>query len=136
MNILVAGDSFKGSLSSKEFTYTTARVLQENGINAKALPLSDGGEGALEVLTDILGGEIVEVTVMDSIITESGLLYVFVVSAVVPAETLIVIAVFNHKLDFPVSHFNDAFIVVTESCFNVFECRYSTPAVMITFTPE
>ena len=71
MNILVAGDSFKGSLSSKEFTYTTARVLQENGINARALPLSDGGEGALDVLTEILGGEIVEVTVMDSILQKT-----------------------------------------------------------------
>ena len=54
MNILVAGDSFKGSLSSKEFTQTTAEILQKNGISARALPLSDGGEGALQVLTDIL----------------------------------------------------------------------------------
>ena len=68
MNILVAGDSFKGSLSSKEFTYTTARILEENGFCAMALPLSDGGEGALEVLTDILGGETIEIEVLDSIL--------------------------------------------------------------------
>lgn len=68
MNILVAGDSFKGSLSSKEFTYTTARILEENGFCAVALPLSDGGEGALEVLTEILGGEIAEIAVLDSIL--------------------------------------------------------------------
>ena len=70
MNILVAGDSFKGSLTSKEFTQITASVLLENGINAKALPLSDGGEGALEVLTDILGGEIIEIPVLNGILKE------------------------------------------------------------------
>ena len=72
MNVLVAGDSFKGSLTSKEFTYTTASVLLENGINAKALPLSDGGEGALEVLTDILGGKIIEITVLNGILQETS----------------------------------------------------------------
>ncbi|MBO5715347.1 MAG: glycerate kinase [Clostridia bacterium] len=72
MNVLVAGDSFKGSLTSKEFTYITASVLQENGINAKALPLSDGGEGALEVLTDILGGEIIEIPVLNGILRETS----------------------------------------------------------------
>lgn len=72
MNVLVAGDSFKGSLTSKEFTYTTASVLVENGINAKALPLSDGGEGALEVLTDILGGEIIEIPVLNGILRKTS----------------------------------------------------------------
>lgn len=72
MNILVAGDSFKGSLTSKEFTQITASVLLENGINAKALPLSDGGEGALEVLTDILGGEIIQLSVMNGILQKTS----------------------------------------------------------------
>lgn len=70
MNILIAGDSFKGSLTSKEFTEITASVLLKNGINARALPLSDGGEGALEVLTDILGGEIIEIPVLNGILKE------------------------------------------------------------------
>ena len=72
MNILVAGDSFKGSLTSKEFTHITASVLLQNGINAKALPISDGGEGALEVLTDILGGETIETTVLNGILREKS----------------------------------------------------------------
>ena len=72
MNVLVAGDSFKGSLTSEEFTSITASILQENGINAKALPLSDGGEGALEVLTDILGGEIIEIPVLNAILQETS----------------------------------------------------------------
>lgn len=72
MNILVAGDSFKGSLTSKEFTHITASVLLKNGINAKALPLSDGGEGALEVLTDILGGETIETPVLNGILREKS----------------------------------------------------------------
>lgn len=72
MNVLVAGDSFKGSLTSKEFTEITASVLIENGINAKALPLSDGGEGALEVLTGILDGEIIEAAVMDGILRKTS----------------------------------------------------------------
>ena len=74
MNILVAGDSFKGSLSSKEFTQTTAEILQKNGISARALPLSDGGEGALQVLTDILDGEVIEITVLDSILRQTSAL--------------------------------------------------------------
>ena len=72
MNVLVAGDSFKGSLTSEEFTSITASILQENGINAKALPLSDGGEGALEVLTDILGGEIIEMPILNAILQETS----------------------------------------------------------------
>lgn len=72
MNVLVAGDSFKGSLTSKEFTHITASILQENGINAQALPLSDGGEGALEVLTDILGGEIIEIPVLNGILQKTS----------------------------------------------------------------
>ena len=72
MNVLVAGDSFKGSLTSKEFTHITASVLQKNGINAQALPLSDGGEGALEVLTDIWGGEIIQLSVMNGILQKTS----------------------------------------------------------------
>ena len=72
MNVLVAGDSFKGSLTSKEFTQITASILQANKINARALPLSDGGEGALEILTDILGGEIIEISVLNGILQKSS----------------------------------------------------------------
>ena len=59
MNIVVAIDSFKGSLSSLE-----AGTSIKNGIhladpsaNIHICPLADGGEGTVDALMQALGGE-------------------------------------------------------------------------------
>ncbi len=65
MKILIATDSFKGSLSSKEACETIKNafcsVIPE--ANVSVCPTADGGEGTLCVLTEAFGGEIKTVTV-------------------------------------------------------------------------
>ncbi len=65
MNIVVALDSFKGSLTSLE-----AGNCVRNGIikaipdaSVNVFPLADGGEGTTDALFGTLGGEIIEITV-------------------------------------------------------------------------
>ncbi|MGC4154705.1 MAG: glycerate kinase [Propionicimonas sp.] len=67
MRIVVAPDSFKESMSAVE-----AGAAIEAGIrrvwpeaDVTCLPMSDGGEGLVRVLTPALGGELVEATVAD-----------------------------------------------------------------------
>lgn len=65
MNIVIAIDSFKGSISSIEAGNTVreailARYPQEQ---VQVFPLADGGEGTVDALTQGLGGSIVPVKV-------------------------------------------------------------------------
>lgn len=68
MKILVAGDSFKGSLSAKQFTDGVSDVLSQHGFSCVSLPLCDGGEGTAEILTGILNGKPLKVTVSDALL--------------------------------------------------------------------
>jgi glycerate 2-kinase len=63
--ILVAPDSFKGSLSASEVAAAVARGLRVAGCEAVELPVGDGGEGTMDVLVRALGGELVTVTAHD-----------------------------------------------------------------------
>lgn len=61
MNIVIAMDSFKGSLSSVEagsITATAIRTLLPTAV-IKIFPLADGGEGTVNTLTEGLGGHII-----------------------------------------------------------------------------
>ena len=66
MRILFAPDSFKGSLSAG----AVCALLEEQaglifpGCETVSLPMADGGEGTLEILTEIAGGKRVEVPVL------------------------------------------------------------------------
>ncbi len=57
--IVIAPDSYKGSLSAKEVGLVIARAFQEvfPNITTTVVPLADGGEGTTETLNDALGGE-------------------------------------------------------------------------------
>ena len=57
MKILVAADSFKGSLSSKDFGHIAKTILEKMGHSVDAISLADGGEGTTEALIDNLGGK-------------------------------------------------------------------------------
>ena len=59
--ILVAPDSFKGSLSAADAASAMAEGIRRvaPGIDIVTLPVSDGGEGLVDVLTPALGGTIV-----------------------------------------------------------------------------
>ncbi len=61
---LVAPDSFKGTLSATQAALSVASGLRESGWECETLPIADGGEGTLDVLTKKLKLELhpVEVT--------------------------------------------------------------------------
>lgn len=67
LHILVAADKFKGSLTAREVCESVANGVHSVHKDAKVtqLPMADGGEGSLEVLTDVLGMTQKEVKVRD-----------------------------------------------------------------------
>jgi glycerate kinase len=66
MNILIAPDKFKGSLSALEVCDIIKDELLVLGQHEViALPLADGGEGTCELLTSFSGGTMINVRVRD-----------------------------------------------------------------------
>ncbi len=65
MKVVVAPDSFKECLSAGEVASAIAEGIFSVSPDAEVrlIPLSDGGEGMAEILTEALGGELVPVTV-------------------------------------------------------------------------
>lgn len=63
--VLVAPDSFKGTLSASEVGEAIARGLRAAGREAAVLPIADGGEGTLSALAPALGLQAMRVTVTD-----------------------------------------------------------------------
>ena len=60
MNILIAPDSFKGSLSAQEFCDISEKSILKvyPNANIKKIPMADGGEGTVESLVFNTGGKI------------------------------------------------------------------------------
>ena len=67
MDVVVAPDSFRGSLPAAVAAQAICAGLGQAGITGHALPLADGGEGFLEVLLDRLGGRRVDVSTVDAL---------------------------------------------------------------------
>ena len=67
MKIVIASDSFKGSLTSVEVAQAAARGIKAvyPDCDVVAVNVADGGEGTIEAVVDTLGGEIVHTTVSD-----------------------------------------------------------------------
>lgn len=67
MRIIIAPDSFKESLSAKDVCSHIERGIKRAVPNAEVLkiPLSDGGEGALETLNSFVEGEFKSVSSLD-----------------------------------------------------------------------
>lgn len=67
MKIVVASDSFKGSLSSTEVATAAARGIKSvyPDCEAVAVSVADGGEGTVDAVVEALGGKIVTATVND-----------------------------------------------------------------------
>ncbi|MGZ5356848.1 MAG: glycerate kinase family protein [Solirubrobacterales bacterium] len=55
--VVVAPDSFKGTLGSPAVAAAIGRGLESAGVPAVTLPAADGGEGTVAVLVEALGGE-------------------------------------------------------------------------------
>lgn len=67
MKIVIASDSFKGSLSSIEVAQAATRGIKAVYPDCEviAVNVADGGEGTVEAIVNTLGGEIVTTTVSD-----------------------------------------------------------------------
>ncbi len=67
INILIASDSFKGSLSSLEVASSMEKGFLKTGydLNIIKIPIADGGEGTVQAVTKAIGGEIKEFEVND-----------------------------------------------------------------------
>ncbi len=63
--ILVAPDSFKGTLTAAEVADAIGRGLEDVGRPVDLCPVADGGEGTLDALVDAVGGELRTVSVSD-----------------------------------------------------------------------
>ena len=67
MKIVIASDSFKGSLTSVEVAQAATRGIKAvyPDCDVVAVNVADGGEGTVEVVVDALGGQIIHTTVSD-----------------------------------------------------------------------
>ncbi len=67
MKIVVASDSFKGSMSSVDVAQAAEQGIRmvQPDCEVVAVNVADGGEGTVEAIVDALGGEIVKVNVSD-----------------------------------------------------------------------
>ena len=67
MKVVVAIDSFKGCLTSKEANQAAAEgILARNpDVEVVQIPVSDGGEGWIDAFLSAMGGDVVEVCVKD-----------------------------------------------------------------------
>ncbi|MBV5348942.1 glycerate kinase [bacterium] len=72
MKIVIAPDSFKGSLSALEVARAIERGIKkvDSGIETILVPMADGGEGTVQSLIDVSGGKIVELIVHDPLFRE------------------------------------------------------------------
>jgi glycerate 2-kinase len=67
MKIIIAPDKFKGSLSAKHVCEAIAEGIQLADKKAEIIqcPMADGGEGTMQILTEAVGGNIIEMAVKD-----------------------------------------------------------------------
>jgi len=63
--VLVAPDSFKGTLSAHRVAHAIGRGLAREGLRADLAPVADGGGGTAAVLLERLGGETVTASASD-----------------------------------------------------------------------
>jgi glycerate 2-kinase len=64
-SVLVAPDSFKGTFSAVQVSEAIGHGLAAAGLEAELCPVADGGEGTMETLLASIGGETVDVDVLD-----------------------------------------------------------------------
>ncbi len=67
MNILIAPDKFKGTLSAREVSKIIAEQLKPLNANITCLPMADGGEGTAEALSSMLGMSVRTIPATDSL---------------------------------------------------------------------
>lgn len=78
--VILAFDSFKGSVSSKEITQILQRVISKEwkDLDLVLVPIADGGEGTVDILTDALGAETVSCATHDPLMRPINASYAIV----------------------------------------------------------
>ncbi|WP_422447296.1 glycerate kinase [Thermoanaerobacterium sp. DL9XJH110] len=66
MKVVIAPDSFKESLTSKEVANAIERGIRKilKNVEIVKIPMADGGEGTVETLISVVGGKIIETKVI------------------------------------------------------------------------
>ena len=80
MNVLIASDKFKGSLSQQEVNSILASVISDvkPGVNIQITALSDGGDGFLNTVRDALStAELITLNVSDPLFREREAAFLF-----------------------------------------------------------
>lgn len=77
MKIVVAPDSYKGSLSAREVADAIEKGLKrvDSSIEVVKVPMADGGEGTVQALIDATGGSIIKVEVSDPLMRKIEAFY-------------------------------------------------------------
>jgi glycerate kinase len=77
MKIVIAPDSFKGSLTALEVAESIQRGIKniDESIETIIVPMADGGEGTVQSLIDASGGKIIELTVHDPLFRKINSFY-------------------------------------------------------------
>lgn len=72
MKIVVAPDSFKGSLTALQVTDAIERGIKkvDSNIEIVKVPVADGGEGTVEALLTAVGGKLIETKVKDPLLKD------------------------------------------------------------------
>lgn len=72
MKIVIAPDSFKGSLTALKVAEAIQKGIKnvDENIETIIVPMADGGEGTVQALIDASGGKIIELTVHDPLFRE------------------------------------------------------------------
>ena len=80
MNVLIAIDSFKGTLSSIEGSNIIKQAIVDSGFQGEVIvaPQADGGEGSLDIVKSVLGGDYIDVEVMGPCLTNIKTHYLMV----------------------------------------------------------
>ncbi len=77
MKILTISDSFKGTLSSKEVGSIVTNHLLKQGYEATFIPISDGGEGFIDVIEYITKNKKRSLKVLDPLLRPTTAFYIY-----------------------------------------------------------
>jgi len=77
MKVVIAPDSFKGSLSAHEVAIAIQKGIKkvDSEIETILVPMADGGEGTVQSLIDATGGRLIELTVHDPLFRKINSFY-------------------------------------------------------------
>ena len=80
MNILIAIDSFKGTISSIEGCEIINKAIKDSHFQGETFiaPQADGGEGSLDIVKSVLGGEYINIEVMGPCLTNINTHYLLI----------------------------------------------------------